>query len=148
LKKKTEAKGRLVSYVPEFLIVETKRIAKMRRLTSSTIVETALKMVVNQSESDAVIDRRLNRLQRQYERIHKDQQILIETLVQFVKVNLALTPVISEEQTAEAERNGAERLKRFVEMVRCAYGEDKPFADLVQEKVFKEEDFKAEEDAQ
>ena len=148
MKNKTEAKKKVTVYLPDVVFEDLKRTSKTRRLTYSTIVTTVLKGGLRQSENDEVIDRRLNRMQRQYERMHKDQQILTETLASFVKVYITHTPIISAEQREEAERHGDERFERFLGMVEQAINDGKTFADLVKEKVFKEKDFKAAEDAQ
>lgn len=145
MKKKTQPKERMVCYFEGFVAQEIKRTAKMRCLTRSGVVETWVKTAMSQTENDAVIDRRLNRLQRQYERMHQDHQILTETLAAFVKNYLAHMQIVSPEQRKETERLGDQRFKQFLVLVQEAFKEGVLFADLVKEKIFSEEDFEQEE---
>lgn len=142
MKKNNEPKEQLCVYVPKYIAAELRRTATMRRTTISAIATAAFKETLENSEGDSVIDKRLNRLQRQYERTHREQQILTETLASFVKVYLAHTPIISDEQKADAERYGAERFEKFLGIIRRAFTENHTFVEMVEEKEFTEEDFK------
>ena len=127
--------------LPTHIIDELRRTARMRRTSQSAIVETALKNLLSETEHGDVVERRLNRLQRQYEGMRGEQKMLLETLATFIKVYLTHTPAISSGQKQEAESLGAQRFERFVQIIQGALGSEQGFADLLSEQVFEEDDF-------
>ena len=120
---------------------ELKRQAKQRDTPESAIVEAALKTFLSQTEHEAVIDRRLNKLQKQIERLSQDQQITLETLATFAKVYLIHTPELPLEQKKSAEDNGANRFEKFVRLISRAMSNKHLFREAVDERIVQESDF-------
>ena len=61
--------------------------------------------------------RRLDRLSQQYERLERDQTILIETLALFIRHNLAVTAPIPEAHQEAARAQGRLRFEQFIEQL-------------------------------
>jgi len=132
---------RVYSRISASVSSELKRVSAQRGVPECAIVEAALKTFLSQTEHEAVIAKRLNRLQRQYERIHRDQRVLIETLATFVKVYLAHTPAIPEEKKKEMEKKAGIRFDRFVQILSRTFENSDSFLAQMDEKVLSLSDF-------
>ena len=126
------------------LALELKRQARQRRTPESGIVEAALKTFLSQTEHEAVIDRRLNKLQKQLEKMRREQQILLETVATFVKVYLAHTPEIPDTQKSLSEEKGLRRFERFIGIIANAFENETLFREAIDERIMTEKDFEKE----
>lgn len=126
------------------LVLELKRQARQRRTPESGIVEAALKTFLSQTEHEAVIDRRLNKLQKQLEKMRREQQILLETVATFVKVYLAHTPEIPDLQKPFSEEKGLQRFERFIGIIANAFENETLFREAINERILTEKDFERE----
>lgn len=66
---------------------------------------------------DALLDRRLDRLSRQFGRIERDQAILIETVALFVRYFLTVSTPVPEAHQEAAKAQGRARFAQFVEQL-------------------------------
>lgn len=134
-------KTRIQPKISTAIARELKRTAKMRNVAENAIVEAALKTFLSQTEHEAVIDRRLNKLQRQIEKLTQEQQIVLETLANFAKVYLVHTPEIPLEQKVYAEEKGAERFEKFVNLISRALSRKHLFREAIDERVMEAREF-------
>ena len=67
------------------------------------------------SRNDVVLRRRLDRLTRQSERLHRDLTISVEALALFIHYWLTLIPTLPEDAQRAAQAKGRERFAVFVE---------------------------------
>lgn len=66
---------------------------------------------------DALFERRLDRLSRQFGRIERDQAILIETVALFVRYFLTVSTPVPEAHQEAAKAQGRARFAQFVEQL-------------------------------
>lgn len=95
-------------------------LSLMKGVSKSGIIAAALASFLSPEGGDrreAAMARRLDRLAQQYERLERDQTILIETLALFVRHNLAVTAPIPEAHQEAARAQGRLRFEQFVEQL-------------------------------
>lgn len=135
--------GKLNHRVPQSLIDEMRKTARERGTAQGSVLEAAMRMYFSETEHEAVLDRRLNKLQKQIERLTKEQQLTLETLACFIQLYLAHTPEIPLERKEEMEENVAERLDKVVNKITRAVSRKTLFRNLIDEKILSEIDFEA-----
>ncbi len=94
--------------------------AALRGVSKSAVIAAALaSFLVPDSEDrrEAVIAKRLDRLSRQFDRLERDQSILIETLALYVRYFLTVSLPIPEGQQEAARAQGRVRYAQFVEQL-------------------------------
>lgn len=92
----------------------------MKGVSKSGIIAAALASFLSPDGGDrreAAMARRLDRLAQQYERLERDQTILIETLALFIRHNLAVTAPIPEAHQEAARAQGRLRFVQFIEQL-------------------------------
>ena len=92
----------------------------MKGISKSAIVAAALSSFLSPEGADrreAVIAKRLDRLSHQFERLERDQTILIETLALYVRYYLAVSIPVHESQQDAARAQGRARFAQFVEQL-------------------------------
>lgn len=95
-------------------------LATMKRMSKSGIVAAALASYLSPDGADrreAVTARRLGQLSHQFDRLERDQAILIETLALFVRHQLAVTAPIPEAHQDAARAQGRVRFEQFIEQL-------------------------------
>jgi len=95
-------------------------LAVREGLSKSAIVAAALASWLSPQtgeQRDTVIAKRLERLSRQFERIERDQAILIETLALFVRYFLTVSTPVPEAHLEAARAQGRARFEQFVEQL-------------------------------
>jgi predicted transcriptional regulator len=96
------------------------QLAATKGVSKSGIVGAALASFLSPEGADrreAAIARRLDRLTRQFERLERDQTILIETLALFIRHHLSVTPPIPEAHVEAARAQGRARFEQFIEQL-------------------------------
>ena len=97
-----------------------KAMAKRPGLSESTIIDgavTAYRAGESDNKREAAINRRLDRLTRQFGRIERDNLVLAETLATFVHYFLTVTPPVPANQVEAARAKGDMRFDLFVRQV-------------------------------
>jgi predicted transcriptional regulator len=92
--------------------------ANRKQVPSSLIVESALSSFLspdNSERTEAALERRLDRLTRQLERLERHVTISNEALALFVRFWLTATPPLPDTAQAAAQAKGRERYEGFVE---------------------------------
>lgn len=95
-------------------------LACMKRVPKAGIVAAALASYLSPDGGDrreALIAKRLQKLSDTFERMERDQAILIETLALFIRHHFAITPVIPEAQQDAARAQGRARFEQFIEQL-------------------------------
>jgi hypothetical protein len=95
-------------------------LAVMKRMSKSSVVAAALAAFLSPDGADrreAATVRRLDKLTRQFERLERDQAILIETVALFVRHQLSVTTPIPEAHQDAARAQGKARFEQFIEQL-------------------------------
>jgi signal transduction histidine kinase len=119
-------------------------LATRKGVSRSGIVAAALASFLSPEDGrqqEAALARRLDRLTRQYERLERDQTILIETMALFIRHSLAVAAPIPETQLDAVRAQGRLRFAQFVEQLgRHLQDGGRLVRDLVEEAVVQEGD--------
>lgn len=94
--------------------------AALRGVSKSAVIAAALASFLapdSMDQREAVIARRLDRLSRQFDRLERDQSILIETLALYVRYFLTVSLPIPEGQQEAARAQGRVRYAQFLEQL-------------------------------
>jgi uncharacterized protein (DUF2164 family) len=92
----------------------------MRGLSKSAMVAAALGSFLSPEGADrreAAIARRLDKITAQFERLTRDQTILVETVALFVRHQLSVTAPLPESHQEAARAQGRARFQQFIEQL-------------------------------
>lgn len=92
-------------------------LAAMKGVSKSSIVAAALASFLSPDGGDrreAAITRRLDQLTRQFGKLERDQNILIETVALYVRYYLAVTLAVPEAHQEAARAQGRARFEQFI----------------------------------
>ena len=95
-------------------------LSAMKGVSKSSIVAAALASWLSPDAADkreAAMAKRLDRLSRQFEKLERDQNILIETLALFVRYYLTVSTPLPESHQEAARAQGRARFEQFVEQL-------------------------------
>jgi hypothetical protein len=95
-------------------------LAVMKGLSKSSIIAAALASFLSPDSADrreAAIAKRLDRLTRQFDKLERDQNILIETVALYVRYYLAVTLGAPEAHDGAARALGRARFEQFVQQL-------------------------------
>lgn len=95
-------------------------LAAMKGLSKSSIVAAALASFLSPESGDrreAILIKRLDRLSRQFEKLERDQNILIETVALYVRYFLTVSTPVPEAHQNAARAQGRARFEQFVEQL-------------------------------
>jgi hypothetical protein len=95
-------------------------LATMKGLSKSAIMAAALAAFLAPESGDqreAIIAKRLDRLSRQFDKLERDQNILIETLALYVRYYLTVSNPVPEAHQAAARAQGRARFAQFIEQL-------------------------------
>jgi len=95
-------------------------LAAKKGVSKSSIVAAALASWLSPDAGDqreAATAKRLDRLSRQFERLERDQNILIETLALYVRYYLTVSTPVPEAHQEAAKAQGKVRFEQFIEQL-------------------------------
>lgn len=95
-------------------------LAVHKGISKSSLIAAALSSflgVAGGEQREAVMARRLDRLSRQFDRLERDQYILIETLALYIRYYLTVSLPVPEGQQDAARAQGRLRFTQFVEQL-------------------------------
>jgi hypothetical protein len=95
-------------------------LAAMKVLSKSSIVAAALASFLSGDGGDrreAAIARRLDQLTRQFDKLERDQNILIETVALYVRYYLSVSLPVPEAHQEAARAQGRVRFEQFVQQL-------------------------------
>ena len=96
------------------------QLAGMKGVSKSAIVAAALSSYLSPDGGDrreAAIAKRLDKLTGQFDRLERDQTILIETVALFVRYTLTVNAPIPAAHQDAARAQGRERFQQFVDQL-------------------------------
>lgn len=111
-------KSKLSVYIDADVFDAIAAAARQRGISKSQVTENALQLLLTPDGADdreAVITKRIDRVQRQMETARDDIERLTEMLGLFVHVWFAHTPELPQAEKANANRTAAQRFQRFVD---------------------------------
>jgi len=128
-------------------------LAAKKGVSKSSIVAAALASWLSPDAGDqreAATAKRLDRLSRQFERLERDQNILIETMALYVRYYLTVSTPVPEAHQEAAKAQGKARFEQFIEqlgrhllrgrsLVKEVYEEIQPDAARLAEAVMQED---------
>lgn len=97
-----------------------RRLAAMKGETQSAIVAAALSSFLSPDGADrreAALASRLDRLSNQFDRLERDQTILIETLALFIRYTLSVSDPLPEAHQKAARAQGRIRFNQFIDQL-------------------------------
>jgi len=123
--------------LPPELVREASDFAARRRIPLGTVVEMALTLYLSPDSADRLetaLGRRLDRLNRQMERLERHSAIANEALALFVRFWLTHTPPLPDTAQTAAQAKGRERYEGFIEALGRRLARGRTLADeLTQE---------------
>ncbi|KWR77244.1 CopG family transcriptional regulator [Cupriavidus sp. IDO] len=111
---------RLNLFIPPEHAKRLDELSIKKDVSKSSIVAAALASWLSPDAGDqreAAIAKRLDRLSRQFERLERDQNILIETLALYVRYYLTVSTPVPEAHQQAARAQGKARFEQFVEQL-------------------------------
>jgi hypothetical protein len=114
------SKARLNIFIEPEHRKRLRRLAALKGETQSAIVAAALSSFLSPDGADrreAAIISRLDRLSHQFDRLERDQTILIETVALFVRYTLSVSAPIPEAHQTAARAQGRMRFNQFVDQL-------------------------------
>ena len=96
------------------------RLAVHKGVSKSAVIAAALASFLSPDGGDqreAAIAKRLDRLSRQFDRLERDQNILIETVALYVRYFLTVSIPVPEGQQEAARAQGRARFTQFIEQL-------------------------------
>jgi len=96
------------------------RLAVHKGVSKSAVIAAALASFLSPyggDQREAAIAKRLDRLSRQFDRLERDQNILIETVALYVRYFLTVSIPVPEGQQEAARAQGRARFAQFVEQL-------------------------------
>lgn len=96
------------------------KLAAKKGISKSSIVAVALTSWLSPDAGDqreAAIAKRLDRLTHQFDRLERDQSILIETVALYVRYFLTVSTPVPEAHQEAARAQGRARFEQFVEQL-------------------------------
>jgi hypothetical protein len=117
-------------------------LATMKGLSKSSIIAAALASFLSPDGGDrreAAIARRLDQLTRQFDKLERDQNILIETVALFVRYYLSVSLPVPEPHQEAARAQGRARFEQFVQQLARHLQRGNSLVREVHEEVFPDE---------
>lgn len=96
------------------------QVAAHKGVSKSAVIAAALASFLSPDGGDqreAAIAKRLDRLSRQFDRLERDQNVLIETLALYVRYFLTVSLPVPEGQQEAARAQGRARYTQFIEQL-------------------------------
>lgn len=120
------------------------QLAKAKGVSVSGVVAAAVAAFLSPegaNHREAAIAKRLDKLTRQFERLERDQTILVETLALFIRYYLSVTVPIPEAHVEAARAQGRVRFEQFIEQLALHLQRGRRVRDAIDELVPGEEVF-------
>lgn len=96
------------------------QVAAHKGVSKSAVVAAALASFLSpdgEDQREAAIAKRLDRLSRQFDRLERDQNVLIETTALYVRYFLTVSIPVPEGQQKAARAQGRARYTQFIEQL-------------------------------
>ena len=96
------------------------QLAAHKGVSKSAVIAASLASFLSPDAADqreAAMGKRLDRLSRQFDRLERDQSILIETVALYIRYFLTVSPPVPEGQQDVARAQGRARYAQFIEQL-------------------------------
>lgn len=96
------------------------QVAAHKGVSKSAVIAAALASFLSpdgEDQREAAIAKRLDRLSRQFDRLERDQNVLIETTALYVRYFLTVSIPVPEGQQEAARAQGRARFTQFIEQL-------------------------------
>jgi predicted transcriptional regulator len=96
------------------------QVAAHKGVSKSAVIAAALASFLSpdgEDQREAAIAKRLDRLSRQFDRLERDQNVLIETLALYIRYFLTVSIPVPEGQQEAARAQGRARYVQFIEQL-------------------------------
>lgn len=144
-KKSKEPQMSFATTLPDSLIKTLKAEARQRRIQQNKIVQAALEAFFHpegQDNRDAMIARRLNRIDARQRATEQQLEIIAETMALYIRVWFTNTNEVPDSQRETANLQGNKRFDRFVKALADRLGKGNTlYSELPHEVIVKEKDF-------
>jgi hypothetical protein len=119
-------------HIPSALRKRVRQYAAKKGVSESSITHAALSRYLDDTNDAPVLLRKMDRLERSVERVHRDSDVFAEAFAVFVKIWLAHTPRLADSEKRLAEHSALQRFAEYHEYVAEKVAEGGTFiADLV-----------------
>lgn len=108
-------KIRLTVYLEPKVYDDLRSYAGARRQPLSIMAEAAVAAFVDPDQKEAIMVRRLGKIERQVDRLARDSNITIEALMVYVWLWLAANPPLPEQAALAARASATDRYDQFME---------------------------------
>jgi len=119
-KARSMTKPRLTAYLSRSVADRLELACKRPGANKSALVDKALDRLLNperDQQNEAVLLRRLDRMTKQLSELHRNQQIVVESLALFIRYYLTITPPLPRSEQEPARSLGNQRFEFFVAQV-------------------------------
>ena len=113
-------RARLNIFIEQEHAKRLEQLAALKGLSKSSIIAAALASFLSPDGGDqreAALAKRLDRLSRQFDKLERDQNILIETLALYVRYFLTVSTPVPEAHQEAARAQGRARFEQFIEQL-------------------------------
>ena len=120
MRRRQDPKIKLTVYVSRTVAGQLDLACKDRTKNKSKLTETALAQLLSpqhDNEQEGATPRRLDRISREINLIHRHQQIVIESFGLFIRHYLATSPHLPPSEQQAAHALGQQRFQRFIEQL-------------------------------
>ncbi|MGJ7524852.1 CopG family transcriptional regulator [Variovorax sp. GB1P17] len=96
------------------------QVSALKGVSKSAVIAAALASFLSPDAADqreAALAKRLDRLSRQFDRLERDQNVLIETLALYIRYFLTVSLPVPEGQQEAARAQGRSRYAQFIEQL-------------------------------
>ncbi len=96
------------------------QVAAHKGVSKSAVIAAALASFLSpdgEDQREAAIAKRLDRLSRQFDRLERDQNVLIETVALYIRYFLTVSIPVPEGQQEAARAQGRARFVQFIEQL-------------------------------
>ncbi len=110
-------RARLNIFIEQEHAKRLEQLAALKGLSKSSIIAAALASFLSPDGGDqreAALAKRLDRLSRQFDKLERDQNILIETLALYVRYFLTVSTPVPEAHQEAARAQGRARFEQFI----------------------------------
>ena len=110
-------KFRLNLYVERAYVRRLREVARTQGISQSALMAAALTAFLSPEDQqlrEAAVAKRLDRLSSQFERLERDQTILLETVALFIRYELSVATAVPEGHQDAARAVGKARFEKFI----------------------------------
>ena len=114
------SRARLNIFIEQEHAQRLEQLAALKGLSKSSIIAAALASCLSPdggAQREAALAKRLDRLSRQFDKLERDQNILIETLALYVRYFLTVSTPVPEAHQEAARAQGRARFEQFIEQL-------------------------------